>query len=212
MTNTKLGQQMAAGLAIITLSILTAPGINAQCGAGAHNGGTLAPELRSLQEPAAQDEEFSDQAGSVEPLDREKNDANVPILGLWKKIYYDAKGALNDVGFDQFSAGGTELLNDSPVPDGGNNFCMGAWKQIGALRYALVHPFLLFDGSGKKPIGVSIERSHITVSRDGNSFKGKWLQDNYDFSGNIVPGTHFEGTITGTRIAPGLSFPFPFPF
>src|SRR3982751_1472078 len=50
------------------------------------------------------------------------------VLGLWKKVYY-AGGVLNDVGFNQFNAGGTELLNDSPVPDGGNNFCMARGRK-----------------------------------------------------------------------------------
>jgi hypothetical protein len=211
MSTTMLSQRIATSLAVLALSIFTATGANAQCMAHPRNGNTLAPELRGLQEPAAQDvESFSGQLGSSEPLDKERDDSEVTVLGLWKKIYY-AGGALNDVGFAQFNAGGTELLNDSPVPDGGNNFCMGAWKKIGRRRYALVHPFLLFDASGKKPIGVSIERSELIVSRDGNTFTGTWNQDNYDFVGNVIPNTHFAGTITGTRIAPDLPFPFPFP-
>jgi hypothetical protein len=117
---------------------------------------------------------------------------------------------LTDIGFDQFNVGGTELLNDSPPPATGNNFCMGAWKRIGGRAYAVVHPFFIFDGSGKKPVGIAIERSYLTVDRDGDTFAGTWNQDNYDFSGNVLPGTHFEGTTSGTRIAPGLPFPFPF--
>jgi hypothetical protein len=206
-----LSRRLATSLAVIMLSIFNATGTKAQCVAHPHNGNTLAPELRGLQKPAVQDgESFSGQLGSSESLDKEREDSEVTVLGLWKKIYY-AGGALNDVGFAQFNAGGTELLNDSPVPDGGNNFCMGAWKKIGRRRYSLVHPFLLFDASGKRPIGVSIERSELIVSRDGNTFTGTWNQDNYDFVGNIIPNTHFEGTITGTRIAPDLPFPFPFP-
>ena len=211
MNDTMLSQRIATSLAVLALSIFTATSTNAQCAAHPRNGNPLAPELKGLQEPAAQDlQSFSGQFGSSESLDTERDDSEVTVLGLWKKIYY-AGGALNDVGFAQFNAGGTELLNDSPVPDGGNNFCMGAWKKIGHRRYALVHPFLLFDASGKKPIGVSIERSELTVSRDGNTFAGRWNQDNYDFVGNVIPNTHFAGVITGTRIAPDLPFPFPFP-
>jgi hypothetical protein len=212
MRTTKLSQRMAAGLAVIALSILAAPALKAQCVARARNGGTFAPELRSLQEPAALDQEgSSDQAGSPEALDQDKKDSNVTILGLWKNIYF-AGGALNDVGFRQFNAGGTELLNDSPVPDGRNNFCVGVWKRVGARTYDLLHTFLVFDSSGKKPIAIAIEQSRIIVGRDGNTFRGTWTQDNYDFSGNVMPGFHFDGTVTGERIAPGLRFPFPFPF
>ena len=212
MSITTLSQRLAASLGVITLSIFTATGANAQCVAHQHGGNTLAPEVRGVQQPAAQDvEPFSGELSSSDSLDNESGDSSVTVLGLWKKIYY-AGGALNDVGFDQFNAGGTELLNDSPVPDGGNNFCMGAWKKIGQRKYSLVHPFLLFDDSGKKPIGVSIERSELTVSRDGNTFTGTWHQDNYDFAGNVQSGSHVQGTIIGTRIAPDLTFPFPFPF
>jgi hypothetical protein len=212
MRTLQLRQQTVAGLVVIALSILAAPGMKAQCMARAGNGSTLVPELRSLQEPTVLDPEGpSDQAGSSEAREQEKNNSNVTILGLWKKIYL-AGGVLNDVGFAHFNAGGTELLNDSPVPDGGNNFCIGAWKRVGARTYDLVHPFFVFDSSGKKPIAIAIEQSRLIVARDGNTFRGTWTQDNYDFSGNLLPGNHFDGTIIGTRIAPGLPFPFPFPF
>jgi hypothetical protein len=72
----------------------------------------LSPQLRSLQERAAQNEEdFSAQAGSSQARADEKQDSNVSILGLWKKVYYSG-GVLNDIGFTQFRPGGTELLND----------------------------------------------------------------------------------------------------
>jgi hypothetical protein len=207
-----LRKRIPASIALIALSTLAAPGAKAQCRASARDGGTFAPELRSLQEPPGLDQEdSSDQAGSPEGLDREKNDSNGSVLGLWKVIYF-AGGVLNDVGFEQLNAGGTELLNDSPPPAGGNNFCMGAWKRVGHRTYAIVHPFFIFDASGKKPIAVVIVEQRMTVARDGNTFTGTWNQDNYDFSGNLIPGNHFEGPVTGTRIAPGLPFPFPFPF
>ena len=209
---TKLRQQMTAGLAVIALSMVAAPAAKAACGTAASNVGTFAPALGSLQDPAALDQErSSDQVGSSEGRDREKDDSDVGVLGFWKVIYF-AGGVLNDVGFEQLNAGGTELLNDSPPPASGNNFCMGAWKRVGTRTYAIVHPFFLFDASGKKPIGVVIVEQRMTVSRDGNTFAGTWSQDNYDFSGKLIPGNHFEGPVTGTRIAPGLPFPFPFPF
>jgi hypothetical protein len=184
--------------------------MKAQC--RARNGGTFAPELRSLQEPPGLDQEdSSDQAGSPEAPDREKNASNITVLGLWKEIYFSG-GVLNDVGFGHFNAGGTELINDVGALDAGNNFCIGAWKKVGPRHYDVVHPFFVFDDSGKKAIGVAIETVHIVVSQDGNRFRGKWTQDNYDLSGNLIPGFHFDGTVRGTRIAPGLQFPFPFPF
>ena len=116
-----------------------------------------------------------------------------------------------DIGFAQYNAGGAELTNDTGPSGGGNNFCMGAWKKIGRRTYNQVHMFFVFDTSGRA-MAVAIEKSSFTVSRDGNTLTGNWNQDNYDFSGNVLPGTHSAGTLTGARIAPGLAFPFPFPF
>jgi hypothetical protein len=207
MRSVRLRRVGLTNLALLALSILVAPAAKAQCRAAAHNGNTLAPELRSLQEPAAQDgEDFSDQAGSPEA--QGEHNSSATVLGLWKKVYYSG-GALNDIGFAQFSAGGTELLNDVGAFNAGNNFCIGAWIKVGPRSYELVHTFYLFDGT--KAIGVSIEKSHLVVSRDGNRFRGTWNQDNYDLYGNLIQGTHFDGTITGTRIAPGLEYPFPLP-
>jgi hypothetical protein len=210
MRTTTLRNPRLVNLALITtLSILVAPIAKAECGAAAHNGDRLSPELRSLQEPAAQGEEdYSDQAGFPEANGDKKDDLRSTVLGLWKKVYFSG-GTANDVGFAQFSAGGTELLNDVGLFNAGNNFCIGAWKQAGPRSYDLVHTFFIFDGMNA--IGVSIEKSHLTVSRDGNRFKGIWNQDNYDLSGKLIPGSHFDGTITGTRIAPGLEYPFPLP-
>jgi hypothetical protein len=209
MRNTRLRNPRLVNLALITLSILVAPNVKAECGAATHNGNGLSPELRSLQEPAAQGkEDYSDQADSPEAQGEKYDDSRHTILGLWKKVYFSG-GMLNDVGFTQFSAGGTELLNDVGAFNAGNNFCVGAWKKAGPRSYDLVHTFFIFEGLNA--IGVAIEKSHLTVSRDGNRFKGTWTQDNYDLSGTVVPGTHFDGTITGTRIAPGLEYPFPLP-
>ena len=179
----------------------------------ARNGGTFAPELRGLQDPAAMgQEDLSEQAGSPQAQDQDQDKegkgSDATILGFWKVIAFSG-GVLNDVGFQQFNAGGTELVNDVGALDAGTNFCLGAWKRVRGRTYELVHTFIIFDSSGKKAIAIAIEESRLIVARDGNTFRGTWTQDNYDLSGNLLPGTHFEGTIIGTRIAPGLPFPFP---
>jgi len=208
MRTTKLRNPGLAILALAALSILVAPLANAQCGV-AHNSGGLSPALRSLQEPAVQGDESS-ASHAVPPQSQAaaRNGSAAPILGLWKAILYSG-GELNDVGFEQFSAGGTELVNDVGAFNAGNNFCIGAWKQVGPRSYDLVHPFFLFDGNNA--IGVSIESAHFLVSQDGNRFMGTWTQDNYDLSGTLIPGNHFDGTMVGTRIAPDLEYPFPLP-
>jgi len=127
---------------------------------------------------------------------------------MWKMVLY-AGGELNDAGFEPFSAGGTELVNDVLAFNGGNNFSIGAWKQVGPRSYDVVHPLFLFDGNNA--IGISMEKAHFLVSQDGNRCTGTWTQDNYDLYGTLVPGNHFEGTMSGTRIAPDLEYPFPLP-
>jgi hypothetical protein len=209
MRTTRLRKVRLTNLALLALSILVAPAVKAECGAAAHNAGVLAPQLGNFQEPAAQDDaDFSDEIGSPQAPDEEKHDSRVTILGLWKKVYFSG-GVLNDIGFTQFSAGGTELLNDVGAFNAGTNFCVGAWKRVGPRSYDLVHTAYIFDGM--IAVGVGIEKSHLTVSRDGNRFRGTWTQDNFDLSGNLIPGSHFDGTIRGTRIAPGLEYPFPLP-
>ena len=209
MRTTKLTNPRLVYVALTALSILVAPIAKAECGAAAHNSGGVSPALRSLPEPAAQGEENdSSQAASPDADHDRNNDSRASILGLWKMVLY-AGGELNDVGFEQFSAGGTELVNDAGAFNAGNNFCIGAWKQVGPRSYDVVHPFFIFEGMNA--IAVSIEKAHILVSRDGNRFTGTWTQDNYDLTGTLIPGTHFDGTMSGTRIAPGLEFPFPLP-
>jgi len=209
MRTTRLRNPRLVNLALITLSILVAPIAKAQCGAATHNGNGLSPALRSLHEPSAQGHESdSYQTASPEVQGDAKSASTASVLGLWKAVFYSG-GELNDVGFEQFSAGGTEFINDVGAFNAGTNFCVGAWKQIGLRSYDIVHPFFLFEGNNA--IGVSIEKAHLIVSRDGNRFTGTWTQDNYDLSGALVPGTHFDGPMTGTRIAPGLEFPFPLP-
>jgi hypothetical protein len=204
-------QRIPAALAMVALSILVVPAAKAECRASSHNQAMFAVGPQSLQDPAVMEkEDLSEQADSPQPRDQEQNDSSVTIVGFWKKIWLSG-GALNDVGFEQFNVGGTELVNDAPPPAGGNNYCLGAWERIGKRTYSLVHPFFVFDDSGKTAIAIAIEKSQIIVSRDGNTFKGTWTQDNYDFSGNVLQGFHFDGTFTGTRIAPGLPFPFPLP-
>jgi hypothetical protein len=194
-----------ANLVLIALCILAAPISRAECGTAAHDASTLSPQLKSLQKPAAQGEESdSDQA--------DLPNATVTVLGLWKKVYFDEQGVLNDIGLAQFNAGGTELLNDVGAFNAGSNFCIGAWKRVGPRSYDLVHTFYIFDQNNPKiAIGVSIETSRLVLSRDGNRFTGTWSQDNFDLYGAVMPGTHFGGTITGTRIAPGPEYPFPLP-
>jgi hypothetical protein len=56
MSTTMLSQRMGTGFAATALSILVAPAMQGHCSAGARNGGTSAPELRSLPEVSEPDQ------------------------------------------------------------------------------------------------------------------------------------------------------------
>jgi hypothetical protein len=197
-------------LAVLACSaILVAPLARAACATPAPNGSASASASSIIPQAMAPIEQNgSDQAPSPDTQADQRNDSTASILGLWKIVAYSG-GELNDVGFEQFSDGGTDLVNDVGAFNAGNNFCIGAWKQVGRRSYDLVHPFFLFEGANA--IGVSIFKAHFLVSRDGNTFTATWTQDNYDLSGKLIPATHFDGTMNGTRIAPGLEYPFPLP-
>src|ERR1700686_95669 len=105
MRTTKLRNPGMAILALVVLSILAAPLAKAQCGA-AHNNGGLSPALRNLQGLAVQgDESAASQAFPPQSQAGARNGSEATILGVWKMVLY-AGGELNDVGFEQFSAGG----------------------------------------------------------------------------------------------------------
>jgi hypothetical protein len=141
---TKLRQRLSAAPAMVAFLILAAPIANAQCGATAQNGGMSIPGLSSLQDPAAIGQEpFSEPEASPQAQDQDARRTKVTVLGLWKKLEY-VGGAVVDIAFAQYNAGGTELTNDTGPSGGGNNFCIGAWKRIGTRTYEQVHTFFCF--------------------------------------------------------------------
>ena len=182
MRTTKLTNPRLVYLALAALSILVAPIAKAECGAAAHNSGGLSPALRGLLEPGAQEEESdSSQAASPDADHERKNDSKATILGLWKKVYFSG-GVLNDIGLDQFSAGGAEILNDVVAFNGGNNFCIGVWKQVGPRSYELVHTFFVLDGSNA--IGVSIENHTSSSAGTGTGSGEPGLRKTMTFMGH----------------------------
>ena len=195
MQRTARTSRIAAAAAAVALSTLLIPSAVAGCGGSA---GRILPSVRTAPElprvtsvPAAQD------------------DTEAAITGLWKTVFTSG-GAVVGVGFDTFHSDGTELANDG-FPTILGNVCAGTWEKTGPRTYTTVHPTFNYDQSGFNVIGIFIERVHVTLSPDGNSFAGTFNWDNYDFQGNLLPGS-LTGTLTGTRLAVGKPFPFPFPF
>jgi hypothetical protein len=128
------------------------------------------------------------------------------IVGLWK-VDFISGGMIVNQGWEQWHSDGTEIMNDQNPPALGN-VCLGVWEKTGRRTYKLVHPFWIFDPTGRTAVNVGIERVRVTLSPDGNRFTGTFTWDTYEFDGTLVPGDHVEGTIEGTRISVGSAFPF----
>lgn len=130
--------------------------------------------------------------------DQTPNPASHPtIVGLWN-VTFTSGGETVDVAFDAWHSDGTEILNDFTNPIEGN-VCLGVWTQTGPRTYKLKHPSWSFDNTGTL-LGTVIIRENVTVSPDGNSFRGTYAYDIYDTTGAFV--TELTGTLSATRIRP----------
>lgn len=117
------------------------------------------------------------------------------IVGLWNLQFF-YQGQVVDVAFDAWHSDGTEVLNDFTDPIEGN-VCLGVWEQTGPSTYKLKHPSWYFDTNGILQ-GTVVIHETVTVSRDGNSFSGKYTDDVYDTSGNLLE--EYSGKLSATRI------------
>lgn len=121
-----------------------------------------------------------------------------PIVGFWR-IQFLSGGAVFDQGLSQWHSDGTEFLNSSRNPDT-QSFCLGTWENIGGSTYKLNHYGISWDPttSTTSPLGLASIRETVTLAKDGNSFSGTFIINQYDESGNTL--ATFTGTITAYRI------------
>jgi len=117
------------------------------------------------------------------------------IVGLWN-VTFISGGQTVDVAFDVWHSDGTEILNDYTNPIEGN-VCLGVWKQTGPRTFKLKHPSWSFDTDGNF-LGTVIIRETVTLSPDGNEYKGQYTYDIFDTSGAFV--AEYTGSIAATRI------------
>ena len=123
--------------------------------------------------------------------------ATTGIVGLWYATFTSG-GQTVDVAFDGWHSDGTEILNDYVNPIEGN-VCLGVWVQTGPRTFKLKHPSWAFDTTGTLT-GTVLIRETVTVSPDGNSYRGNYTYDIYDTTGAFV--TELTGTVAATRIRP----------
>jgi len=133
-----------------------------------------------------------------------------PIVGMWHVVLTaqgneagPPDGTPIDNGMNIWHSDGTEILNsDRPAQDG--NICIGIWERTGKSKYKVNHipwggndPSNAPGGIGN-PLGATQLIEEITLSPDGNHYRGRFTLDAYDPSGNQV--VHVVGVLSARRV------------
>lgn len=126
------------------------------------------------------------------------SDSVDPIVGMWR-FQFLAGTTVIDQGIVQWHSDGTEMTNSSRNPDT-QSFCMGVWQNTGNSLYKLNHYAISWDPttSTTTPQGLGSIRENIKLGKDGNTFTGTFVINQYDESGNLL--ANVSGTVTGYRI------------
>ena len=186
---TSIRRRIIVTVAIAALCTTFASEAKASCFApGAKNALSATPQrLNAFAAPAA-------------ATQRAQSESADSIVGMWLTEYLIGDGpALFDQSFQQFHAGGTELMLSNGVPPVLGNVCLGAWKAVGPRTVQLRHLAWNWDADGHL-LGTFVLLATITVERGGDRLSGTWTTDSYDPSGNRLPEFHGEGTLRSSRI------------
>ena len=117
------------------------------------------------------------------------------FLGLWH-VVYTSGGVTMQESFDQWHADGLEFeVADLQI----GAMCQGTWEQTEPGTVKLFHVGWNFDPTGTTLIGSFIMVQSDTLSADGNTYDGTFLIQNFDLSGNHVPGD-LSGPVHATRL------------
>jgi len=122
-----------------------------------------------------------------------------PIVGMWR-VQFLSGGNVIDQAIVQWHDDGTEMMNSSRNPDT-QSFCMGVWQNTGNSLYKLNHYAISWDPttSTTEPLGLGSIRENIKLGKDGNTFTGTFVINQYDESGNLL--ATVSGTVNGYRIS-----------
>jgi hypothetical protein len=176
-------------LAAITLSGALASEARAGCFPNGFSGGLTGAQLpfdESSTGPAAAESATGASASS--------------IVGLWRVAFLAGDGpAVAFEGFQQWHAGGTEVMVDNGVPPSLGNVCVGVWKQTGPRSFRLRHVTFNWDQNGQST-GTFQVVIRIRLDRSGRTFTGSYVSDSFDLQGNPIPELHAEGRLRAARI------------
>jgi hypothetical protein len=194
----RLGIKIASKitLAVLALGIMIAPDAQA-CGKKPWDAGFSVPNLLTpLQESQGAQPLFSQQEN---PLGENRNrDGHSQIVGMWiVKFFVGDDSKPWDFAIEQFHRDGTEMTNDI-VPPSVGNICWGVWEPAGRDTFVMKHTGLVFDQAGKY-FGLFDLSAKLTVDDHGEIFDGKFMADQEDLAGNILPEFHVEGILKAKR-------------
>ena len=117
------------------------------------------------------------------------------IVGLWHTVYTSG-GVTAFESFEQWHADGNEFeVADLQL----GAMCQGTWEQTAPGTVTLFHVGWNFDPTGISLIGYFTEIQTDTLSADGNTYDGTFLIQNFDLTGNHVPGDQ-SGPVHATRL------------
>ena len=136
--------------------------------------------------------------GSAAALLQEASSSTDPIVGMWR-TQLTSGSTIIDQTTQQWHSDGTEIMNSSRNPET-QSFCLGVWQNQGNNVYKLNHYGISWDQSTSTttPLGLGNIRETITLSKDGNSFNGTFIINQYDENGNLLE--NISGTVSGYRI------------
>ena len=117
-----------------------------------------------------------------------------PIVGLWNVFYFQGTTQLFQT-YDQWHSDGLEFEVNSIYPGA---VCQGTWKRIGNDGVKLFHVIWNFDANGVL-IGHIEETQSNTVSHNGNTYQGTFVQKFYDLNGSLTG--QVAGTVHATRLS-----------
>jgi hypothetical protein len=139
------------------------------------------------------------------------------VVGLWEfEVHLTSaqngfpKGFLLDWGLATWHTDGTEIQFSAGRPPAAGDVCMGAWREVGPLKFDLHHVALGLtppDASGMF-VGPTIITATVTVDRSGDSYAGPYNLNVYagspdngtEFNETGAPLMTFTGTITAKRV------------
>jgi hypothetical protein len=106
------------------------------------------------------------------------------IAGMWTSTVV-ADGQALDIGFEQWTNGGLQVLNDmSPILAG--NICYGTWVKIAPYTYKLNHPAFLYDDAWVNVICIGYIRATVTLDKSGKTYSGVSTFEGYDLAGDVL--------------------------